>query len=74
MYKEKSDSLLEIVRNNELREQLLALQKKYEADKLVFENKQIKLEKEKQAYFYLVVVLLIVLVLLKDIKRKIYGI
>ena len=44
LYKEKSDSLLEIVRNNELREQLLALQKKYEADKLVFENKQIKLD------------------------------
>lgn len=69
LYKEKSDSLLEIVRNNELREQLLALQKKYEADKLVFENKQIKLEKEKQAYFYLVVVLLISGVSFSLIKR-----
>ena len=66
MYKRQ---LLEIVRNNELREQLLALQKKYEADKLVFENKQIKLEKEKQAYFYLVVVLLISGVSFSLIKR-----
>ena len=47
----------------------MALQKKYEADKLVFENKQIKLEKEKQAYFYLVVVLLISGVSFSLIKR-----
>lgn len=45
LYKEKSDSLLEIVRNDELKIQLLTLQKKYEADKLILENRQIKLEK-----------------------------
>lgn len=59
LYKEKSDSLLEIVRNDELKVQLLTLQKKYEADKLILENRQIKLEKEKQTYFYLVIILLV---------------
>ena len=53
LYKEKSDSLLEVVRNAELQKQLLDLQKKYENDKLVLENKQIRLENEKQTYFYL---------------------
>lgn len=59
LYKEKSDSILEVVRNGELRSQLLTLQKKYEADKLILENRQIKLEKENQTYFYSFIVLLI---------------
>lgn len=59
LYKEKSDSILEVLSNDKLRNQLLALQKKYEADKLIMENGQIKLEKEKQTYFYSFIVLLI---------------
>jgi len=59
MYKEKSDSILEIVSNDKLRNQLLTLQKKYEADKLIMENRQIKLEKENQTYFYLSIVLFV---------------
>lgn len=59
LYKEKSDSLLEVVRNAELQKQLLDLQKKYENDKLVLENKQIRLENEKQTYFYLFLFVLI---------------
>lgn len=59
LYKEKSDSILEVVSNDKLRNQLLALQKKYEADKLIMENRQIKLEKENQTYLYLFIVLFI---------------
>lgn len=53
LYKEKSDSLLEVTRNAELQKQLLDLQNKYENDKLILENKQIRLENEKQTYFNL---------------------
>lgn len=59
LYKEKSDSILEVVSNDKLRNQLLALQKKYEAEKLIMENRQIKLEKENQTYLYLFIVLFI---------------
>lgn len=52
-YKEKSDSILKMVRNAELQRQLLDLQSKYENEKLVLENKQMKLEKENQTYFYM---------------------
>lgn len=72
-YKEKSDSILEVVRNGELRNQLLTLQKKYEADKLIMENRQIKLEKENQTYFYSFIVLLISglsLYIIKIYKKK----
>ena len=41
LYKEKSDSLLEVTRNAELQKQLLDLQNKYENDKLILENKVI---------------------------------
>jgi tetratricopeptide (TPR) repeat protein len=72
-YKELSDSILNIVRNNELSSQLLALQKKYEADRLIMENSQIRLEKENQAYFYSVIMLIISGVsfwLIKRYKKK----
>lgn len=72
-YKELSDSILNIVRNNELSSQLLALQKKYEADRLIMENSQIRLEKENQAYFYSVIMLIISGVsfwLIKKYKKK----
>ena len=61
------------VRNNELSSQLLALQKKYEADRLIMENSQIRLEKENQAYFYSVIMLIISGVsfwLIKRYKKK----
>lgn len=45
-YKEQSDSLLEIVHNEDLRKQMLTLQKKYDNEKLRMENEQIKLEKK----------------------------
>lgn len=73
LYKEKSDSILEIVRNDDLRSQLLTLQKKYETDKLIMENVQIKLEKENQAYLYLFLLLLIVgmsIYLIKKYKKN----
>lgn len=54
LYKEKSDSLLEVTRNAELQKQLLDLQNKYENDKLILENKQIRLENEKQTLFLFV--------------------
>ena len=59
-YKEKSDSILNIVSNDKLRSQLLTLQKKYETDKLVMENKQVRLEKANQTYFYSFLVLLVI--------------
>lgn len=59
-YKEKSDSILEIVRNAELQRQLLDLQSKYENEKLVMENKQVKLEKASQTYFYLFLLMVVV--------------
>lgn len=58
--KEKSDSLLEIVRNNELQAKIVDLQSKYKNENLILENKQIKLEKENQMYLSLFVVALMV--------------
>lgn len=69
LYREKSDSILKVISNNEMRNQLLTLQKKYETDRLVMENRQIKLEKENQAYFYLVLVLVSAYVSARLIKK-----
>lgn len=52
-YKEISDSLLDIVHNKELQAKMLDLQSKYNNEKLLLENKQVKLKKENQMYFYL---------------------
>lgn len=59
-YKEQSDSLLEIVHNEDLQKQMLTLQKKYENEKLRMENEQIKLEKRSQFYLILLITLLMV--------------
>ena len=60
-YKEQSDSLLEIVHNEDLRKQILILQKKYDNEKLRMENEQIKLEKESQFYLILLITILMVI-------------
>ena len=62
-YKEQSDSLLEIVHNEDLRKQILILQKKYDNEKLRMENEQIKLEKESQFYLILLITILMVIVI-----------
>lgn len=61
-YKEKSDSLLEIVHNESIQKQLLFLQEQFNSEKIKMENAQIRLEKDKQTYFYLFI-LLVVLIL-----------
>lgn len=60
MYKEYSDSLLELVHNENIQEQLISLQKKYNHDKMILENAQIRLEKENQAYLYLCIIMFII--------------
>ena len=60
-YKEQSDSLLEIVHNEDLRKQILILQKKYDNEKLRMENEQIKLEKKSQFYLILLITILMVI-------------
>lgn len=60
--RELSDSILNIIHNADIRNQLLNLQKKYENDKLVLENKQVKLEKQNQTYFYSHLLLLVVII------------
>lgn len=60
-YKEQSDSLLEIVHNEDLRKQMLTLQKKYDNEKLRMENEQIKLEKKSQFYLILLITILMVI-------------
>lgn len=60
-YKEQSDSLLEIVHNEDLRKQMLTLQKKYDNEKLRMENEQIKLEKKNQFYLILLITIMMVI-------------
>ena len=76
-YKEKSDSLLEITQNEELRNKILTLQKKYEHDKLILINKQLEQKKQIQLFFLLFIIMLVIIisgisfVLLKGMyKRK----
>ncbi len=61
-YRELSDSILNIIHNADLRNQLLDLQEKYKNDKLVLENKQVKLEKQNQTYFYSHLLWLVIIV------------
>lgn len=78
VYKNKSDSLLAIVRSSELRKQLLDLQSKYKNEKLILENKQVKLENEKQTYLYLFLLTFVagvsvtVLVFIRKRYRKLF--
>lgn len=57
IYKEKSDSLLYIVKNENLQNQMLVLQRKFKNEKLILENNQLKLENEKRSYVILLFVL-----------------
>lgn len=61
-YKEKSDSLLEIVHDESIQKQLLYLQEQFNSEKIKLENAQIRLEKDNQTYFYLFILLLILAV------------
>lgn len=70
-YKEQSDSLLEIVHNENLQKQMLTLQKKYENEKLRMENEQIKLEKKSQfSLILLIAVLMVVAVMIIRSKYR----
>ena len=72
-FKEKSDSLLDIVQDADQRNQIMALQRRYERGKLILEKQQVEREKERQFYFWLSVVLLIILFCLISyfiIKKK----
>lgn len=61
-YKEKSDSLLEIVHNENIQKQLLFLQEQFNSEKIKMENAQIRLEKDKQTYFYSFILMLVLAV------------
>lgn len=52
-YKEKSDSCLKIYQNEDLRNQVLTIQRKYETKKLQMEKKMIEHEKRRQLYFWI---------------------
>ncbi|TWV14732.1 hypothetical protein FQ707_03220 [Bacteroidaceae bacterium HV4-6-C5C] len=72
-YKEKSDSLLNLVRNEKLQSQILTLQRKYDNEKLKSENIRIKLEKERYLYLFSFIFLVIVAsvaLLLRVIRKK----
>lgn len=77
-YKEKSDSLLRISREIDLQNRILTLQRKYEADKLMMENRLLAQEKQIQQYVWICMCLLLIglgIVLYWGIKkqyRKIY--
>lgn len=60
-YKEQSDSLLRITQNEDLRTQILTLQRKYERDKLVMEKAQLEKDNKIQLYFLLFIILLIII-------------
>lgn len=76
LYREKSDSLLRMDNDETLRNQLLVLQRRYERNKLIMENKQIEQTKQTQLYFLLSVILLIMVIsgisflLLKKIYKE----
>lgn len=61
-YKEKSDSLLEITQNEEIRNYILMLQKRFERDKLILLNKQLEQKKQTQLYFLLFIIMLIIII------------
>lgn len=61
-YKEKSDSLLNKAQNKDLRGQILTLQRKYERDKLIMNNKQLKQKKQNQFYLFLLFALILIII------------
>lgn len=61
-YKEISDSLLEIVHNENIQKQLLFLQEQFNSEKMKMENTQIRLAKDNQTYFYSFILLFVLAV------------
>lgn len=74
LYKERSDSLLSITQNEDLRTQILTLQQKFERDKLIMINKQLKQKKQIQFYSMSFIILLVAVVSSVSIftLRKVY--
>lgn len=62
LYKEKSDSLLKIYQDKNLREQILTLQRKYETTKLQMEKKMLEHENKRQLYFWISISSLLVVI------------
>lgn len=60
-YKEMSDSLLDIVHNENIKSQLIILQEQFNSEKIKMENAQIRLEKDNQTYFYLFILLVVLM-------------
>lgn len=59
-YKEKSDSLLGVSKDLNLRNQILTMQRKYEVDKLLMENKMLAQKKQLQLYSWLMICFLMI--------------
>ncbi len=74
LYKDKSDSLLSITQNEDLRTQILTLQQKSKRDKLIMINKQLKQKKQIQFYSMSFIILLVAVVSSVSIftLRKVY--
>lgn len=60
--KEKSDSLLKIDENENMRNQILIIQRKYETKKLRIEKAMLEQEKQKQLYFWISISSLLIIV------------
>lgn len=60
-YKEKSDSLLDIVHNEKLQSELLTLQRKFENEKLKSDNIRIMLRERNHIYLFSLVCMLVIL-------------
>lgn len=61
-YKEKSDSLLKIYQNENLRSQMLTIQRKYETEKIQMEKNLLEKEKQKQLYFWISISSLLIVI------------
>lgn len=61
-YREISDSLLDIVHNENIQKQIIVLQEQYNSEKVKMENVRIRLEKDNQTYFYLCILLVVLLI------------
>lgn len=61
-YKEKSDSFLELYRDENLRSQVLTIQRKYETKKLQIEKHLLEQGKQKQLYFWISISSLLIII------------
>lgn len=60
-YKEKSDSLLKIYQNENIKSQIFTIQRKYETKKLLMEKSFLEQEKQMQFYFWISIFSLLVI-------------